>query len=57
MRLLSLRPERSVTASSTIPALVREAGVEPARPFGHMVLSHAWLPLHHSRIIGTRRGD
>lgn len=29
--------------------LVREAGLEPARPFGHCLLKAARLPFHHSR--------
>lgn len=28
---------------------VREAGLEPARPFGHQLLKLARLPFHHSR--------
>src|SRR5262249_36036999 len=27
--------------------MVPGAGVEPARPHGHWILSPAWLPLHH----------
>jgi hypothetical protein len=27
---------------------VAEVGFEPTRPFGHMILSHACLPFHHS---------
>ena len=28
--------------------MVRETGVEPARPLGHQDLNLAWLPFHHS---------
>ena len=30
---------------------VAEVGLEPTRPLGHMILSHACLPFHHSALL------
>jgi len=49
---LSYSPTRRITLQGArTPCqdlrLVPGAGVEPARPYGHWILSPAWLPLHH----------
>ena len=47
---LSYSPTREVTlqaGAERCQGMVPGAGVEPARPRGHWILSPAWLPLHH----------
>src|SRR5438093_10482902 len=47
---LSYSPTRRTTLQAGAEAcqgMVPGAGVEPARPRGHWILSPAWLPLHH----------
>jgi hypothetical protein len=49
----------SSRASRIRKRMVRETGVEPARPFGHKILSLARLPvppLPHFRINSLRTG-
>src|SRR2546426_7107512 len=55
---LSYSPTRRITLQGArTPCqdlrLVPGAGVEPARPHGHWILSPAWLPLHHPGPILT----
>jgi hypothetical protein len=57
---LSYSPTRGITLqgrSEGCQGMVPGAGVEPARPCGHQILSLAWLPLHHPGILGGRRGS
>src|SRR5262249_4869808 len=47
---LSYSPTREITLQARAErcqGMVPGAGVEPARPRGHWILSPAWLPLHH----------
>ncbi len=45
-----IRPVYRIPSEVRIPAdTVREGGLEPPRPFGHMALNHDRLPLRHSR--------
>src|SRR5262249_20538699 len=47
---LSYSPTREITLQTRAErcqGMVPGAGVEPARPRGHWILSPAWLPLHH----------
>jgi hypothetical protein len=36
--------------------MVPEAGFEPARPFGQMLLRHPCMPFHHSGILYRNTG-
>ena len=44
-----VKSDDSLTTGAGCVDLVREAGLEPARPCGHQDLNLAWLPFHHSR--------
>src|SRR5436309_2173176 len=49
LSVLPLHPSRAYPAWMTT-YLMRRAGVEPARPFGHCLLKTACLPFHHLRV-------
>src|SRR6266540_1603171 len=48
-RAIRVRRADEMGRSLLLIGTVREGGVEPPRPFGHMALNHDRLPLRHSR--------